>query len=341
MRLTRETLIKIARDTAAQRAKISRRIICIYLTGSVTEDTPLLGGTTDIDLVIIQDSDPLQPREIVRMSEDVHLDIAYFDQAVFHHPRHLRIDPWLGPFIYKKPLVLYDTQHWFDFIQASTGAQFMQPDYVSQRASSLAQSARQAWFDLELKSDEPHAKKILRYLQALQDAGNSLASLNGEPVAERRFFLLIPQRLQSFNNASLTSGLAHLLAPQNDQWQNAWPEWMVAWKKAYQTSSIQLDAPIQLHASRLAYYEKAITSLWNDNITASLWVLARTWTMAAGCLPAESEQVQEWQAAMKLLGMDPENFSSRLEQIDTYLDMVEEIIETWARQNGVSSIDEI
>ena len=71
MRLTRDTLIKIARDSALQRAKVSRRIICIYLTGSVLEETPLLGGTTDIDLIIIQDSEPLQKREVSSQNDDI------------------------------------------------------------------------------------------------------------------------------------------------------------------------------------------------------------------------------------------------------------------------------
>ena len=34
MRITRDILLKIARDTAAQRVKVSRRLVCIYLTGS-------------------------------------------------------------------------------------------------------------------------------------------------------------------------------------------------------------------------------------------------------------------------------------------------------------------
>ena len=90
MRLSRESLIKAARDYAAQRAKVSRRIICIYLTGSVLGDAPLLGGTTDIDLFIIHDSEPVQPREVVRLSDDVTLDISHQDQAVYRQPRHLR-----------------------------------------------------------------------------------------------------------------------------------------------------------------------------------------------------------------------------------------------------------
>ncbi len=41
MRITRDNLIKIAHDAANQRVKISRRIICIYLTGSCLTDDPL------------------------------------------------------------------------------------------------------------------------------------------------------------------------------------------------------------------------------------------------------------------------------------------------------------
>ena len=90
MRLTREALLKIARDTAAQKVRISRRILCIYLTGSLLTPDPFLGGTTDIDLIFIHDSEPIQPREIVRLTDEIHLDIGHYDQAVFHQPRHLR-----------------------------------------------------------------------------------------------------------------------------------------------------------------------------------------------------------------------------------------------------------
>jgi len=341
MRLTRETLIKIARDTAAQRAKVSRRIICIYLTGSVLDESPLLGGTTDIDLVVIHDSEPLQPREVVRLSDDVHLDIAHYEQAIFRHPRHLRTDPWLGPFIYKKPMVLHDTQHWFDFIQAATGAQFLQPDYVIQRALRLAQSARQRWMDIELNPVENHAIRVGSYFQAIQDAGNALASLSGEPVSERRFFLNIPHRLQNFRNTSLTSGLTHLVVPENTQWEDSWSEWLSCWKKAYQTASILEHTPVSLHACRLTYFEKAISAIWEENITASLWLLARTWSLAVSLLAEDSSQITEWQAAMKILSLDEEAFPIRLQHLDSYLDQVEETIETWAGENGVSTIADI
>ena len=51
MRITREALLKLAHEAAVQRARVNREITCIYLTGSLLSEAPLLGGTTDIDLI--------------------------------------------------------------------------------------------------------------------------------------------------------------------------------------------------------------------------------------------------------------------------------------------------
>jgi hypothetical protein len=341
MRLTRETLIKIARDTAAQRAKVSRRIICIYLTGSALDEGPLLGGTTDIDLIIIHDSDPIQPREIVRLSDEVHLDIGHFDQAIFHQPRHLRTDPWLGPFIYKKPMVLYDTQHWFDFIQASTGAQFLQPEYVIQRSIKLFQVARQKWVDLGFSAGDSHARKVSQYLEIIENAGNALASLVGEPISERRFFLNLPQRMQTLHQPELTAHLVHLLTPEGAQWADQWAGWLPAWKSAFQAASSSPDVPTQIHACRLPYYERAISATWEENVTASLWILLRTWAVAVNTLGDAAEKDAAWQSALHSFSLDEQKLSARLDAMDHSLDLVEEKIESWAQANGVSAAAEI
>lgn len=338
MRLTREALIRTARDAAIQRSKVSRRIMCIYLTGSVLDESPLMGGTTDIDLVIIQDSEPVQPREVVRLSDDVHLDIAYYDQAIFHQPRHLRTDPWLGPFIYKKPLVLYDTQHWFDFIQASTGAQFLQPEYAIQRAVKLFQSAREDWMELEDSTTESQARKVDRYLSVIENAGNALASLTGEPICERRFFLNLPLRLQNMQQTEITASMVHLLAPENDQWVENWKDWLLAWRNSYQAASARADAPVKINACRLPYFERAIQALWEENITAALWLLVRTWAITAGALDSNPDVLSGWEQALQALSLDTDSFQSRLSDLDKTLDQVEEQLEVWARSNGVSTI---
>jgi len=344
MRLTREILIKIARETANQKASVSRRILCIYLTGSVLSDSPLLGGTTDIDLVVVEDSEPLQPREIIRVSDEVHLDIAHYAQDVFRQPRHLRTDPWLGPFIYSKPIVFHDTQHWFEFTQASTGAQFYQPEYTYQRVNKLAQAARKAWMDLELNPDDRHLKNLNNYFGAVENAGNALASLYGEPLAERRFMLQLPQRLQALQMSEMTSGLTHLIAPDIEHLEDAWAEWLHAWKTAFHQAGSRPDVPPQLHPARQAYYERAITAMWDENPIAALWLMLKTWVLAGRHLPedgTEENAINPLQAALNTLQLDEEHFTERLAEMDQYLDRVEEAIERWARSNGVSTMPEL
>ena len=130
MRITREALLKLARNTVDLRTRLDRHLVCVYLTGSLLSNEPLLGGTTDIDLVFVHDSEPPVAREVERVSDEVHLDIAHFSQMVFQHPRSLRLDPWLGGYLIENPVVLYETQHWFEFTQASVAAQFNRPETI-------------------------------------------------------------------------------------------------------------------------------------------------------------------------------------------------------------------
>lgn len=345
MRLTRDTLIKIARDTAVQRGRVSRRIICIYLTGSVLEDAPMLGGTTDIDLVVIHDSEPVQEREIVHLTDEVHLDISHFSQAVFHQPRHLRSDPWLGPFIYSKPMVFYETGHWFDFTQAATGAQFFQPDYIYQRAGKLSQAARDAWLRLETGAESSHPRRVYTYFETLENAGNALVSLTGEgkPLAERRFLLQLPHRLQSLHHPDLVSGLTALVVADPSKLEVVWDNWLGQWKKAFQAAGSAQAETLhpRLHPARHLYYERAITALWEENPTAAAWLLFRIWSLASAYLPDDSPERADWEAACQMLELDSEHFSRRIQQLDQYLDSVEEALDAWARNNGVSSFEEV
>lgn len=340
MRLTRESLIKMARDLANQRVRISRRIVCIYLTGSILEEESLLGGTTDIDLIIVHDSEPLKNREIVRISDDVHLDIGHYEQAVFHQPRHLRTDPWLGPFIYNKPMVLHDTQHWFEFTQASTGAQFTQPDYIYQRALKLAETARQSWMDLQLNPTGDHPQQLWQYLQTLEDAGNAVASLSGIPLTERRFFLEFPTRADIVDRADLSTEMVGLLTDADNPFTSHWEEWEPAWKSAFLAAGKQEDAPARLNPNRLGYYNRAASALKKDHPMAALWTALRTWTLAVKTLPADGLDLSTWNNAIQALRLDQPRFPGRLEELDKYLDNVEECLDQWGRDNGVSVLNE-
>jgi hypothetical protein len=334
MRITRDTLLKNARDSAAQLARQDRRIICIYLTGSMLSDGPLLGGTTDIDLVAVHDEPPLVDREIIRQSDEIHLDIAHYSQSVFRNPRHLRLDPWIGSSLWNGPLCLYDTQHWFEFNQASVSSQFSMPINVIQRARPLAESARQGWAEIH-KSKRPFSpQRTLTYLDVLSNSANAIACLKGEPLTERRFLLRFPARAEAIGRPGLADGFTDLLQLEPVS-AELWQIWQTGWQAAFEQAGAEKNAPAELNSACLNYYLRGASAVFAQNPAAGLWPLLRSWTLAVSILPAGSPLLQPWMEACQTLGLDESHWSGRLNNLDSYLDSVEEALDDWSHANGV------
>jgi hypothetical protein len=335
MRITRETLLKTAKDTAAERARQDRRLVCIYLTGSLLQDSPLLGGTTDIDLVLVHDSDTTIEREIKRLTDEIHLDIAHLSAAVFRQPRHLRIDPWLGGYLCSNARVLFDVGHWFEFTQASVCAQFGRPEYVLQRARPLAESARPNWLDLHNGSiAAARPGQLQAYLKSLSNAANAIACLNGAPLTERRFVINYPARAEAVGRPGLAAGLVDLFSSQpiaDDVWQS----WTADWIKALQACGQLDNCPPRLQSCRLPYYVRAVETLRQEAPAGALWLLLRTWTQAISCLPQPTDMLPPWLSACAGVELDEDHFDNRLKSLDAYLDSVEETLDDWAKQMGL------
>jgi hypothetical protein len=338
MRITRETLLKIARDTVAERVRSDHSIAAIYLVGSLLNEDPLLGGTTDIDLVIIHDRNQPAEREIVRLSSEISLDIAHHNQADYGHPRHLRANPWIGPALFQMRTVLHDTQHWLEFTQASACAQFNRPENVLERASQPAGAARQAWLKLQTgpqTADESFPGLILTYLKSIELAANAIASLSGAPLTERRFLLGYPVRAAEVNKPGLAIGLAGLLGADLAS-PDILQAWLPAWSEAYRAASILPTAPLRLHPDRRLYYERGMTALLaGEQPLAAIWPLLRTWTLACSSLPSGSPHLLPWLDACHQLRLGVEDMPERISALDAYLDTVEETLDSWARANGV------
>ena len=124
MRITRDLLLNTAKDTVERELFSSNDIVCAYLTGSITREDPLIGGTTDIDLMYIHSLDVPHKREIIPITDEFHLDIAHFSQSFFSKPRKLRSNAWVGAFLCDYPIVLHDTNHWFDYVRSGIFAHF-------------------------------------------------------------------------------------------------------------------------------------------------------------------------------------------------------------------------
>jgi hypothetical protein len=333
MRITREMLLKTARQQAEQLVYRDRQIISIYLTGSLLDEAPLLWCTTDIDLFVIHSGTPMLEREIISISGDIHLDIAHLSMNIFRHPREKRIDPWLGPFLCQSALCLHDTQHWFEFTQAGVCAQYKNPEFVLQRARPLAEAARQTWIDLNSGNFAP-GSYISHYLKSLELAANSVASLSGSPLTERRFLMNFPARAQAVDRPGLAAGLVDLLMSQPISNEN-WNDWMENWQIAYAAVGKQPGYPARLDPCRRNYFEQAMGILRDEYPEAALWILLRTWTQAVTNLPEDHMARKSWLAALEMLDLGVDHLEERLNALDTYLDAIEETLENWAHKYGL------
>ena len=330
MRIKREHLLITARNTVAERIRYNR-VVCVYLTGSLLGEDFLLGGTGDIDLIFVHD-EPIEPgREIVAINDDVHLDIANLPLRLFQQPRSLRVDPWIGPFFCLNPICLHDTQHWFEFTQASLCSQFNRPENILQRARSLAEAARQSW--MSLNSSTPWgAEKVMAYLKSIEKAANAIALISGAPLTERRFLLKFGQCAAAVRRPGMYNGLVDLIIPGTPIPPAALTEWLPAWNQALKTVG-QLERPPQrLSTCRQAYYGRAVEALVNDFPEAALWTLLRTWTLAACSLPSDVEIKTSWNRICQAVYLDVEE---RVNGLDSYLDTVEEILDAHAKSQGL------
>jgi len=331
MRINRETLLKLARETVTQRTRKDRTILAVYLCGSLLEDEYLLGGTGDIDLTFIH-IDRVEPeREIVRLNDDVHLDIAHHAQKEYIQTKKLRLHPWLGPTIYYCQ-TLYDPQHIMDFTQASVRGQFDQPENVLRRASSQAQHARQIWVGLTQNAEKPGVEEALAYLRALEHAVNAIAVVSGPPLTERRFLMNFRNRAGAIGQSGLYEGLLGLLGSgevDSEEMRTWLPDWEIELKALPEEKT-----PSRLNQARRNYYYKAIEALLEKKEPHhALWPLIHTWTLAVKVI--KDKPSKKWQNVSEKLGLQGDKFIEKVEALDSYLDLIEETLDNWGRANGV------
>jgi hypothetical protein len=326
--------MKLARNAVAERVYRNRDIVCAYLTGSLLQEEPLLGGAADIDLVLVHNGQPEFPREIIQATGEVHLDLCHLPQSYFNQPRKLRKDAWVGGYLCAGPLVFHDMQHWFEYTQASVCSQYHSPENVIGRALPSAEAARAIWFDLNAARFENPVFNFWQYLRALEKAANAAAMLVGLPLTERRFMLEFPSRAQELQRPGLSAGLIDLYLPTSlpgDQRESMLTDCQSALKLAAR----QADCPSVLLTQRHTYYTGAIDAMWDDQPAAAAWILLRVWTRAMCSLPEANPAVAVWQSALESLGINPRDMEGQYAALDAYLDSIEETLDTWASKNGI------
>lgn len=338
MRVTRESLIRIAKETAQERAYNDRDIIAAYLTGSLVskEDDPMIGGTADIDIILVHNGEPKHRRELVKLTPDFHLDIGHRAKAEFKRPRELRMDPWLGWEMYD-PMLLYEREKFFEFVQAGlrAGFEFNAPAPALHRSRLLLKDARAIWRELIEIEDTVTPQDVLQYMKSLYHAVNAVAELSGPPLAERRVMLDFASRAEAASRPGMDAALTGLLGASalDPSKLNAWlPEWKSAFESAMQNNRVDL----RIHPARVNYYEKAFGAmLGSEKPICVLWPLLHTWTLAAEVLPENA--LTAWRSVCGELGLGWVGFDLRVSGLDHFLDEVEALLDDLSAQNGLET----
>jgi hypothetical protein len=337
MRVTRESLIRIAKETAQERAFNDKDIIAAYLTGSLVSETdPILGGTADIDIILVHAEEPKHRREFVKLTPDFHLDISHRAKAEFKKPRELRLDPWLGWEMYD-PMLLYEREKFFEFIQAGlrAGFEFNAPAPALQRSRLLLSQARSIWRDLLAVENTLTPTDVSQYLKSLYHAVNAVAELSGPPLQERRLMLEFLPRAETAQRPSLNAGLLDLLGAL-DLDPSVISAWLPEWKQAFETAMENSRVDARIHPARLNYYEKAIQAmLAGETPQAALWPLLQTWTLAVEVLSGQA--LSTWQSACDRLRFTAAGFEARVNGLDQYFDEVEILLDELATQYGLET----
>ncbi len=329
MRITRDILLKQARDFTEKRLKPDRNVTAVFLVGSLRPEDAPIPSALDIDLLVIYNGEAPREREIVKLSNEIHLDVKYENARHYAQPRELRGDPWRGWDMWD-PLLLHETGRFFEYTQASLRAQFDDPENLLKRCRAFAAPARDFWNDTLFN---PQEARPTRLLEATFQTANALAGLGGSPLSRRRMVSQFASRASLLGKPGTTASLLQSLTANPDPQLTR--RFLPAWKEGLTQAAQQTRNPL-LHPARLAYYQTALEEELNGNIPAAAqWILLDTWSLAAeeNSLPPDSAAA--WQTLCAETGMNPENLPARLSALDSFLDQVEEALEERAVQNGL------
>lgn len=334
MRINRQTLLKITEDMVEKRVKEMRSLLAVYLYGSMTmEEEPFLGESTDIDLVFIHEYAIETAREAIPITDEISFDIVHHTRAMYRTPRELRKEPWLGPAIYDFS-ILHDPRHFLDFVQAGLRDQFFQPGNILARALEFAGAARKQWTSL-LMADTGAPQSTAVFIDAAANAANAVASLEGDPLPERRILTRYFERTEAMGQPGLYTRLLELLGAGEIDADDL-GNWIAALERAFGLVDVETDPAIM--PARRRYHLNALQAQLSSARPAdALWPLLRTWSRTAGALPEHSPARQEWAEAMTQIGLLGPGLTERLEQLDSHLDWIEEMLEGWGKTRGVDA----
>lgn len=345
MLITQDLLIDIAKDYLRRLLRQENDIVAAYLTGSVLGEQAFIGGSTDIDLVIVHKEEPPVAREIRRVKSNISFDIVHHHQSLYTFHRRMRQDAWLGYALRNHDGIIHDTDHWLEFIQAGVDSQFDSPENTFARASKFSDVARRYWFELDDDDETPFSEWLGVFFMSVGNAANAVAALSGPGLTQRRFMLDFPARAEAVDQLSLVGDLAHLLG--NEYMSEAfYAKWRPVWENRLVECAQSPDCPPNLHKARKAYFLDSCDAMVEaGQLHAVLWPMLENWRQIEHCLREEANEdledegknsaSEDWLNFADEIGFSPDQKDSKTRELGRFIEKVQQTLEDYKREYGL------
>ncbi len=334
MRITRDLLHKFATQTVKQRKRSEPDLHAVYLTGSLLSKAPMLGGTTDIDLILVHKYQAPVHREVVSITPEISVDIFHKIKDDYIQHRKLRHDAFIGYPLTYNHILLFDSDHWLEFIQASVSAEFHRADNVLARVNNLSSTARENWFSLTQSTPKTHLVWLKEYLEIIVLAANAVSGLIGPPLTNRRFMPTFRLRTEDLGAEHVFDTFVDLLGLFEADGEVI-INWINAFEQDLQFLAESTSPPVHLSPCRHPYYLEAFKAFVETDIPIhAAWPLLRTWLDLQLAVPQPSPSVTTWAECLTTLNLTEDVIPQKIEALDAFLDIVEELIETWSTIYG-------
>lgn len=335
MRITKEKLIKLSENYIQQRSRKDRSIVCAYLTGSLLRDYPFINGTTDVDIIMIHSDLQQAYREISGISEEATFDIYHYPRNYFANPRNLRTDPWVGSSLCFDPVVLFGKGHWYEFVLSSVEAQFFLPENSMQRSLVFNREAHMYYSKLQRLVNTPYdVTYVFNYILCIENAINSVACLNKKPLTMRHFLQDFIECCNELNSVNLIPETISLITENNslDQYYQYYSQF---WNYYFDYFSgyVRADFFPEYGKVRLPYYQKAVEAFWEAHLPSAVWIMLNTWTHIFSAM--NMEQNEAFHSFLGMNGLTPQQGPKRMEEIDHFLEMIDDTIDSWGKSHGL------
>ena len=281
-------------------------------------------------------SDLQQPyREITGISEEATFDIYHYPRSYFANPRNLRTDPWIGSSLCFDPIVLFGKGHWYEFVLSSVEASFFLPENCMQRALVFNQEAHKYYSKLQkLVNTQYEVTYVFNYILCIENAVNSIACLSSRPLTMRHFLQDFIDCCNEVNNANLVSETIGLITdnPSLDQYYQYYTQYWNYYFD-YFSNYVRADFFPEYGKFRLPYYQKAVEAYWEAHLPSAVWIMLNTWTHIFSAM--NMEQNEGYHSFLGMNGLTPQQGMKRLEDIDHYLEQVDDTIDNWTKSHGI------